>query len=273
MTSTIYLRESESDPRPRIKLPPQSSSVPVPFSYTSSEDGTDENLLILLHGLGDTHVPFSKLGRSLKLPQTATLALCAPEQIPFLYEQAFQWYPSFDPLGELIDRPNPTTALELVSKVLDHLIDHCSWPLNRIHLFGFGQGGSVAAEIVIEWWKFEMQKQSNSNGESNTVDLLRPLGSIVSIAGPLLSYPTLSKICKTPVLIFYPSPPSELALSHDAITAFKRAFEIVVEAKISGAEGMPRSKEEWEPIMRFWSNQLGRRQVDGLYEVLSDTAP
>jgi hypothetical protein len=29
---------------------------------------------------GDTHVPFSKLSRSLKLPQTATLALRAPEQ-------------------------------------------------------------------------------------------------------------------------------------------------------------------------------------------------
>jgi hypothetical protein len=30
--------------------------------------------------LGDTHVAFSKLGRSFKLPQTATLALRAPEQ-------------------------------------------------------------------------------------------------------------------------------------------------------------------------------------------------
>jgi hypothetical protein len=29
---------------------------------------------------GDTHIPFSKLGRSFKLPQTATLALRAPEQ-------------------------------------------------------------------------------------------------------------------------------------------------------------------------------------------------
>jgi hypothetical protein len=29
---------------------------------------------------GDSHVPFAKLGRSLKLPQTATLALRAPEQ-------------------------------------------------------------------------------------------------------------------------------------------------------------------------------------------------
>ena len=96
-SNNIHLRESESNLQPRVKVPPQPSSVPIPFSYTPSDDGTDENLLILLHGLGepwhqliechpdrrllgDTHVPFSKLGRSLKLPQTATLALRAPEQ-------------------------------------------------------------------------------------------------------------------------------------------------------------------------------------------------
>ena len=110
---------------PRIKPPPQTASIPAPFTYSPSDDGTDENLLILLHGLGshrpsfsvfffflvfsfqhggvvffslfffffkmilfviqsatlgDTHVPFSKLGRSFKLPQTATLSLRAPEQ-------------------------------------------------------------------------------------------------------------------------------------------------------------------------------------------------
>jgi hypothetical protein len=62
-------------------------------------------------------------------------------------------------------------------------------------------------------------------------------------------------------------------LSSSAITAFKKAFESVVEVKIGGAEGMPRSKDEWEPVMRFWSERLGRRQVDGLYEVLGGMAP
>ena len=111
---------STRHPPPRIKPPPQSSAISAPFSYSPSDDGTDENLLILLHGLGsfthrlfvffavdnelkqtsfscnnnvhtvtatikltttgDTHVPFSKLSRSFKLPQTATLALRAPEQ-------------------------------------------------------------------------------------------------------------------------------------------------------------------------------------------------
>jgi hypothetical protein len=33
--------------------------------------------------------------------------------------------------------------------------------------------------------------------------------------------------------------------------------------------GMPVSKQEWDPIMRFWSQHLARRQVEGLYEVMS----
>ena len=41
---------------PRIKPPPQSASISAPFSYSPSDDGTDENLLVLLHGLG-SHRP------------------------------------------------------------------------------------------------------------------------------------------------------------------------------------------------------------------------
>lgn len=117
-----------------------------------------------------------------------------------------------------------------------------------------------------------MKRQVQANGEGDTGNFLRPLGSIVSVSGPLLSYPTLSKICETPVLIFYRSPPSDSALSSSAITAFKKAFKSVIEAKSGGAEGMPRSKDEWEPIMKFWSERLGKRQVDGLYEVLGGMA-
>ncbi|KAH7920979.1 alpha/beta-hydrolase [Leucogyrophana mollusca] len=258
----IHLRPAESNPSPRIKPPPKTSSIPVPFSYFPSDDGTDENLLILLHGLGDTHVPFSKLGRQLNLPQTATLALRAPDQIPFLYEQAFQWYTSFDPLGELLDRPNPTPALDLLLRVLTHLTGECGWPPGRIHLFGFAQGGSVAAEVCILWWRRELQRQKSKEGDP------RPLGSLISISGPMLSYPTLSSPCLTPALVFHRAPPSELALPNDALTSFRKAFVSVLEVKKAG-DGMPRSKDEWEPLMRFWSEKLERRQGEGLYEVMT----
>jgi len=253
--------------RSRIKPPPQPSAISAPFSYSPSDDGTDENLLVLLHGLGDTHIPFSNLGRSLKLPQTATLALRAPEQIPYLYEHAFQWYPSFDPLGDILTHPDPTTAIDYIAKVLDHLMNDCGWRAPRVHLFGFAQGGGVAAESALKWWRrcLQQPKQQQQKPDSRSV---QPLGSVVTIGGPLLSYPTLSAVCPTPILVFHRPPPTEPSLPGDALPAFRKGFSRVIDIKLSG-EGMPRSKDEWYPIMELWSEQLGRRQVDGLYEVMT----
>ncbi|KAI0328839.1 hypothetical protein GY45DRAFT_1337893 [Cubamyces sp. BRFM 1775] len=270
----ITIRES-SNTTLRVKTPPKSSAIPVPFSYNPSDDGTDENLLIFLHGLGDTQIPFGKLGRQLRLPQTATLALRAPEKIPFLYEEAYQWYTSFDPLGELLERPNPTPALELLTKVIDHLVQSCGWTPQRIHFFGFAQGGSVAAEFALKYWRGELSLQqkslpcpANLNASEYTP---RSFASVVSISGPLLSFPTLQKPCPTPLLIFYRPSPSESALRASSISELKKGFTKVEEVKVKG-EGMPRSKEEWEPIMRFWSEHLARRQMDGLYEVMAGMA-
>ncbi|KAG0704137.1 hypothetical protein DFH29DRAFT_393054 [Suillus ampliporus] len=246
----------------RVKPAPQTSSIRTKFFYSPSDDGTDENLLILLHGLGDTNLPFARLGRSLKLPQTATLALRAPDVIPFLYEQAFQWYPSFDQLGDLIERPDPSPALNLFKDVLDHLTGECGWPPHRIHLFGFAQGGSVAAEACLQWWRRELELSSLRVTDKETP--VRPLGSLVTISGPLLSYPTLSKPCETPVLVFHR--PHEL--KNGALAAFRKGFSRVKDVERAG-EGMPRAnlREEWQPIMEFWSEVLGRRSGDGLYEV------
>ncbi|KAJ8093503.1 hypothetical protein AAF712_002282 [Marasmius tenuissimus] len=262
--SEVHLRETSSSSLPRVKPVPKEGKeqIPTKFNYYPSDDGTDENLLILLHGLGDTHIPFSKLGRQLKLPQTAILALRAPEKIPFLYEEAYQWYTSFDQLGDLIHRPNPTPALDLLSKVLTHLTEKCSWTSDKIHLFGFAQGGSVALEFAIKYWR---QKSEGGSGR---------LGSVVSISGPLLSYPTLSSPCATPVLATYRPAPAEPHLTAGDFAALKKAFGSFREEKMPPrGPGMPSSKEEWEPIMRFWSERLSRRQVDGLYEVMSGIAP
>ncbi|KAJ7151425.1 hypothetical protein C8R43DRAFT_1087988 [Mycena crocata] len=246
----IHLREQPvKDSVPKVKSPPTNEKIPVPFFYASSDDGTDENILILLHGLGDTHTPFSQLGRQLKLPQTAILAVRAPDKVPFLYEESYAWFPSFDDLGELIDCPNPTPALDLMATIFHHLTGDCAWPAHRIHLFGFAQGGSVAVEFGVK-----MARQT--------------LGSIVTVSGPLLSYPTLSNLSATPVLVAYRTS----ALPSSALPAFKKGFRRVVEHKMGAQGGMPASKPDWEPIMRFWSETLGRRRVDGAYEVLSGTS-
>lgn len=40
------------------------------FTKTPSADGYNENLLLMLHGLGDSEVPFAKLAQQINLPQT-----------------------------------------------------------------------------------------------------------------------------------------------------------------------------------------------------------
>ncbi len=186
------------------------------------------------------------------------------QRIPYLYEQAFQWYPSFDPLGDVLAHPNPTTAIDYMMKVFDHLVGDCGWPPQRIHLFGFAQGGSVAAESAQNWWRRTLQLQQQRSDNTSA----QPLGSVVSVGGHLLSYPTLSSPCTTPVLVFYRPPSSEPSLPKDALPAFRKGFTRVIDIEKSG-EGMPRSRDEWHPIMQLWSERLGRRRIDGLYEVIT----
>jgi predicted esterase len=183
-------------------------------------------------------------------------------RIPYLYEDAYQWYESFDPLGDLLTNPNPTTALEVFSKVIQHLITDCQWSPQKIHLFGFGQGGSLVAEFALLRWKEQITKHPDSFSS--------PLGSVISISGPLLSYPTVKNKCPTPLFVFHRSPPAESALSSNAITSFKKGFGHLKEVERAG-EGMPNSREDWEPIMKFWSENLSRKQMSGLFQVMSGT--
>ena len=50
--------------------PPPASQKPV-------------NVLVLLHGLGDTNESFSNLGKQLSLPETVCISLQAPTPLPF----------------------------------------------------------------------------------------------------------------------------------------------------------------------------------------------
>jgi predicted esterase len=180
--------------------------------------------------------------------------------VPLLYEEAYQWYPAFDQFGEFLKHPNPSDALEWLSKVLQHLTEDCNWPPNRIHLFGFSQGGTVAAELALKWW--QLQKSENSDAS------LRALGSVVTVSGRLLSYPTLPQDarCPTPILFFHRSKDTEI--KDDDVKALGKGFATVNDIEISGEGGMPKSRDEWFPIMKFWSDVLGRREMNGAYEVI-----
>ena len=133
------------------------------------------------------------------------------------------------------------------------------------------------AEFGLWWWR-EKQLLAARKGLSSSemaVTLEIPatsFGSITTISGPLLSFPSLSTFSPTPLLAVSRLPPSELALAPNDISAFKRGFQVVRQVRYERQYGgMPESKTEWEPIMRFWSERLERRVEGevGLYEVVS----
>lgn len=182
-------------------------------------------------------------------------------RIPYLDEPAYQWYPTFDHLGDFLQNPNPSSAVDALVRTLEYLVDKCSWPAKRIHLFGFAQGGTVAAETGLRWWSLH---RSTSQSSSSS------LATIVTICGPLLSFPTPSSKCPTPVLVFHRQPSESSGLAATALASFRKGYEDVREVKVAGGEGMPRSRDEWENVMRFWSGRLSHRgpSGSGLYEVM-----
>ena len=195
-----------------------------------------------------------------------------PIRVPYLYEDAFQWYESFDPLGDLLPNPNPTPALEVMGRVVEYLKATCLWPADRMHLFGFGQGGTLAAEFALARWKRALPAQSAAGPSDNTSSgaaarLLLPLASLVSIEGPLLSFPTLKPPCAIPTLYFHRS----FQTTSASIRSFEKGFSDVKEARCEGQEGMPRNKSEWGQVIQFWGRVLASRlpDMDGLHPVIS----
>lgn len=159
---------------------------------------------------------------------------------------------------------------------MTHFVKDCSWPANRIHLFGFAQGGTVASEFAVKWWQSELARVKEFTTGNESTDLVAPraLGSVVTVCGPMLSFHnTLQSSCPTAVLVAHRPAPAESVLPPNAMAAFKKAFRTVQDFSMGRGEGMPRSKDQWEPIMRFWSEKLSRRPMEGLYEVMSGMTP
>ncbi|KAM0746798.1 hypothetical protein T439DRAFT_306246, partial [Meredithblackwellia eburnea MCA 4105] len=178
----IHVTPSPLSSLPTHRAPPVYPSLR--FSYSASKE-RDSNLLILFHGLGDTQKPFFNLGKSLNLPQTAVLAVEGLKRVPLLEEEAWQWWESFDQLGELIPNPNPTPAISTLIDFLTYLTASPTgpqWLPSQIHLFGFSQGGSLAIHLALAWSLLP----TPASGERNES---RDLKSVISVEGPLLTHP------------------------------------------------------------------------------------
>ncbi|KAG2173282.1 hypothetical protein INT43_004656 [Umbelopsis isabellina] len=243
-----------------ITQTPSQSKSELSFTFTPSADKVNLNVLILLHGLGDTEEPYKKLGINLKLPQTATMAVQAPEPVPYM-DDGYQWFPSFDLLtGEMLPPSDPnrmkglTRTRALLSKLIQHLIQDCRYQPSNIFFFGFSQGGTVALDQVM----FGPHKS---------------LGGVVSVSGYLLEEQANEKVTgekyKGNILVTQGDNDRTVGTKQAA----SKKLDIIKKycdpsAKVShffvpGKDhAMPKSQLEWRAIHTFFSINLARRNIE-----------
>lgn len=177
--------------------------------------------------------------------------------------------------------PNPTQGptsdqikalhsqlLPSFQNLLRYLVEQCGWRLEQIHFFGWGEGGTIALEVA---------------RIVGTSDTGRRLGSAVSVAGDLLSTPSIGtpKLdLETPILYFFrPNTPSKPAPSSLEKT-FKTVKPIAAAHDTRSAQAnergqdirMPSNESEWGKVMKFWSQVLERAPMNmggDVYEVVS----
>lgn len=146
--------------RPRMLLPVApamfKAGAIADLRFQHSEDGVDENLLVLLHGLGDSAAGFARFGAGMELPQTSVLSLSGPQTVPVVGGHA--WFTaidreSFEPLS--LSHPHPVRAADvakLVPQLYASLLDIAAArrvTLDHVHLLGFGDGGTVALHLAL----------------------------------------------------------------------------------------------------------------------------
>ena len=127
-----------------------------PLEHTNSIQAptgqSPANILVLLHGLGDSHVPFAKLGTQLNLPNTACIAIKAPNSLPF-DPSSFHWCDDviFDSTTQVLD---PDGGFKIATPLLSSaviqrgLVEKCGYEPRDIILFGLGQGGMAALNVA-----------------------------------------------------------------------------------------------------------------------------
>ena len=227
---------------------PQSLDFPSDFKIYIIEPSKAKSIsdvMILLHGLGDSGKNFATFGQRLNLPETLCVAIDGPLPLPFDLG-GYHWGDDiiFDQIsGEMdmyagFDKVTKSLQEDVIDRVL---VSQCGFQRRQIHLFGFGQGGMAAMNVA-----------HTSSYE---------LGGVVSIGGPLpqLSKTTPPHKSKTAALILHGS--SGSAITVTAANRIKDAFEHASFHRWQrSGDSMPSNREEVLPIMQFLSRQL-RSQV------------
>ncbi|KAI9822514.1 MAG: hypothetical protein M1827_000233 [Pycnora praestabilis] len=219
------------------------------------------NVLILLHGLGDTNTAFTALGRNLCLPETACISLQAPTPLPFDLG-GFHWGDDiiFDQASGKMDFD---TGFDKARKVigdeviLKGLTDKCGYQRREIMIFGFGQGGMAGLAVAA----YLSPTVSSSKDE---------LGGVISIGGPLPSLVNAPSAGKAKTHVIVLGGHSNTLVTSSAITTIKNIFGFVEFKQWKRAgDGMPTNRDEMMPIMQFFAQRLrsGKGVPQGSVEI------
>lgn len=225
---------------------PSSADFPSSLKLTITAPPTSQqqpvNILVLLHGLGDTNYSFNTLGKQLALPETSCISLQGPTPLPFDLG-GYHWGDDiqFDSSNGQMD---VDTGFQKTTKAIKEdiikgvLIEKCGYSPRNVLLFGFGQGGMAALVVSMH-----MEEE---------------LGGIISIGGPMPASCTITKKSKTPVLVLGGS--SDTLITRFAVSRLKTAFDTVEYHKCDKKDdSMPRNREEMLPIMKFFARRLRSR--------------
>jgi predicted esterase len=224
------------------------------------------NLLILLHGAGDTHIPFDKFAQSIKLPQTATLALsamgpiggeCLPFQLGYTWFQEME-YTTGTRLVDSQIQSNRIHAAEKVCNVLHAMIVQEGWIYpEQVFFFGYGTGAALAMQVCCMWSSFQ--------------GIQIPLGGAICVGGGIeVSAFTTShpQNAKTPVLLMVGGkdesfPPTQaISLQRQSATS---NIDIDIYIEPDKGQSMVQSKAEIQKIMEFFSRRLVRISSFGIH--------
>lgn len=220
------------------------SSLQLTITPPPTSSSQLANVLILLHGLGDTSASFTTLAKQLSLPETTCISLQAPTPLPFELG-GFHWGDDmeFDSASGQMDFDTGFVKVVRILKmdiIEEVLVKQCGYKLREIMLYGFGQGAMAALATAA----------SMPEGE---------LGGVISIGGPLPASNSSAKGAKSPLLVL--GGQSNTLIARTSLDKIKACFQTVQYHKWNrSGDGMPRNREEMLPIMQFFARRLKSRR-------------
>lgn len=235
------------------------SIVPPPLS-SSASSVLPPNVLLLLHGFGDTNVSFASIARSMALPETLCISIRAPMPLPFglgspSADGSFHWGddvlldPSKPDGGVDIEGAGYKRAVRILANevIQQTLVGKCGYERRDILILGMGQGGTVGLGVARC-----LDDEPMPNSE---------LGGVISLGGAM---PVEWKLkpggrkSKTALLVTHGKSSSVVTTAKES--EIREAFEFVsVHQWNRRGDGMATNREEMLPIMKFLAGRLRSR--------------